>query len=62
MPDNFDLEKIDPISQKDYPSLVYENENVKIWHHQDMRFNLPKTHAEIRYRKIQYLCFTNIKD
>ena len=50
MPENFKLEPIESItmSQEDAPALAFEDENVKIWHHQDMRFNLPKTHAEIR--------------
>jgi len=50
MPENFRLEPIENMtqSQKDAPSLAYEDENLKIWHHQDLRFNLPKTHAEIR--------------
>ena len=50
LPDVFKLEPIENItnSQKTGPTIVFDEDNVKIWHHQDMRFNLPKTHAEIR--------------
>ena len=44
--------------QENGPSLAFEDENVQIWHHQDMTFNLPKTHAEIRIKNPEYISST----
>jgi len=51
-PKNFSIEKnfdhLDDTSKK--PNRVVNKEELEIWHHQDTRFNQPKTHVELIIR------------